>query len=126
MRVFRELGAAVFTAVALLLALSVTQGWNWPLLADARAGIIALVVVGLGACITGGSAAPSWSMRDPLLILSVAVAAVLLVAAVAGLFVNSMPYLVVAMVATAILWLAATLRHILAAAKPGVGRLTTA
>lgn len=36
------------TGVGLILALSVTQGWNWPLLGDARAGIIAFGVVGFG------------------------------------------------------------------------------
>jgi hypothetical protein len=126
MKIWKEVLATGITAVALLLAFSVTQGWNWPLLADARAGIIALAVVGFGACITGGSAAPSFSMRDPLVIFATAAGAILFVAGVAGLFVNTMPYLVVMMIATVALWLAATVRHLLAAARPATGRLSAA
>ena len=46
MKVFRDVWATILTAVGLTLALSVTQGWTWPLLGDARAGIIAMGVSG--------------------------------------------------------------------------------
>lgn len=111
MKLWRDVGATWITAVALTLALSVTQGWNWPLLSDARAGIIALGVVGLGACILGGSAATTFSMKDPFVIVAIVVGIALFGAGVVGLFVNTMPYLVVMMVATFGLWLVATIRH---------------
>jgi hypothetical protein len=113
MRLFKEVWATVITAIGLTLALSVTQGWNWPFLADARAGIIALGVVGLGACSMSGSAAPSFSIKDPLLILVIAIGAVLFALGVVGLFVNTTPYLIVMMVGTAALWLVATTRHLI-------------
>lgn len=112
MKLWKEVGATLITAVALTLALSVTQGWSWPLLADARAGIIALAVVGLGACIVGGSAAPAFSMKDPFVIAAIVAGIVLFGAAVIGLFANTLPYLVVMMVATFGLWLVATTRHL--------------
>lgn len=113
MKLWKEVGATVITAAALTLALSVTQGWNWPLLGDARAGIIALGVVGLGACIVGGSAATSFSMKDPFVIAAIVTVGVLSGAVVIGLFVNTLPYLIVAMVATFGLWLVATARHLM-------------
>ena len=112
MKLWKEVGATLITAVALTLALSVTQGWSWPLLSDARAGIIALAVVGLGACTVGGSAATSFSMKDPFVIAAIVAGIVLFGAGVIGLFANTLPYLVVMMVATFGLWLVATTRHL--------------
>ncbi len=112
MKLFKEVVATLFTAAGLTLALSVVQGWNWPLLGDARAGIIALAVVGFGACVTSGSAARSLEIKDPFVIAAIVAGAVLLVAGVVGLFVNAMPYLVVMMIATVVIWLVATTRHL--------------
>jgi len=125
MKVWREIGATAVTAAALLLALSVTQGWNWPFLSDARAGIIALAVVGIGACALSGSAAASYDMRDPLLIAAFVAGVVVLGVGVVGLFVNAMPYLVVMMIATVALWIIATVRHYVEA-RPATRRTVTA
>lgn len=113
MKLWKEVGATLITAVALTLALSVTQGWNWPWLGDARAGIIALGVVGLGACMLGGSVATSFSMKDPFVIAATVLGIALFGAGGVGLFVNTLPYLVVMMVATFGLWLVATARHVM-------------
>lgn len=99
----REAGATLLTAIGLTFALSVTQGWSWPLLGDARAGIIALAVVGWAACIASAPNAIAFSVKDPFVIAAMAIGLVLLVAAFVGLFVNTLPYLVVMMAATAAL-----------------------
>ena len=112
MKPFKELLPTLFTAAGLMLALSVVLGWNWPLLGDTRAGIIALGAVGFGACITSGSSARSFEIRDPFVMAAMFAGVVLLVAGVIGLFANTMPYLVVMMVATAAIWLVATTRHL--------------
>jgi len=112
MRIWRDAGATLFTIVGLTLALSVTQGWNWPLLADARAGIIALAVVGYGACMMSNSAATRFSVTDPFVMVAIAAGCVLLAAAIIGLFVNTLPYLVAMMGATVVLWVVATTRHL--------------
>jgi hypothetical protein len=112
MKLFKELVATLFTTAGLILALSVVLGWNWPLLSDARAGIIALGVVGFGACITSGSATSSFEIKNPFVVAATFAGVVLLVAGVIGLFANTMPYLVVMMVATAAIWLVATTRHL--------------
>jgi uncharacterized membrane protein len=113
MRLFKDVWATLITAVGLTLALSVTQGWNWPFLASPRAGIMALGVVGLAVCGTSGWAASEFSMKDPFMLVAIVTGIVLLGAGVIGLFANTLPYLVVMMVATAVLWLIATTRHLI-------------
>jgi hypothetical protein len=112
MKLWKEAGATLFTIVGLTLALSVTQGWSWPLLGDARAGIIALGIVGMGACAMSGSKAMTFSIKDPLVTAAIGLGIVAMVAGVIGLFVNTLPYLEVMMGATALLWLVATTRHL--------------
>jgi hypothetical protein len=115
---WRELRAFVLTAVGLTLAFSVTQGWGWPLLSDARAGIIVLGVAGIAVCGTSSWAAQKFSWTNPFLLVATAAGIVLLGAGVIGLFANRMEYLVVMMVATLVIWLVATVRHIVEA-TPG-------
>jgi hypothetical protein len=112
MKIWREAGATLVTIVGLTLALSVTQGWNWPLLGDARAGIIALAVVGYGACTMSNWAATRFSLSDPFVIVAISAGCVLLAVAIVGLFVNTLPYLIAMMGATVVLWLVATMRHL--------------
>jgi hypothetical protein len=52
-------------------------------------------------------------MNDPFMIVAIVSGIVLLVAGVIGLFANTLPYLVVMMGATALLWLIATTRHLI-------------
>lgn len=112
MNLSREIRATLFTAVGLTLAMSAIQGWGWPWLSDARAGIIALGIAGFAACTTSNGDATTFSIKDPFVIAAIAVGIVVLAAGVIGLFTNTMPYLVVMMGATAVLWLIATTRHI--------------
>jgi hypothetical protein len=119
MNLSREIRATLFTAVGLAFALSVVQGWGWPWLSDARAGIIALGIAGFAACTTSNANATTFSIKDPYVIAAVAVGIVVLAAGVIGLFANTLQYLVVMMVATAALWLIATTRHlVVGGAKP--------
>jgi hypothetical protein len=112
MKVWREVPPTLLTVAGLTLALSVTQGWNWPLLGDAHAGIIALGLVGFGACVTSAPSAMGFSIKDPFVIAAMVAGIVVLAAGVIGLFVNTLSYLVVMMAATAALWLVATARHL--------------
>jgi hypothetical protein len=118
MNAWRELRAFVLTAFGLTLAFSVTQGWGWPLLSDARAGIIVLGVVGMAVCGTSSWAVQKVSWTNPFLLVATVAGIVLLGAGVIGLFANRMEYLVVMMVATVVIWLVATVRH-LVEATPG-------
>jgi hypothetical protein len=113
MRLFKDVWATLITAIGLTLALSVVQGWNWPFLSNARSGIIALGVIGLAVCGTSGWVASTFSMKDPFMLVAIVAGIVLLVAGAIGLFANTLPYLVVMMAATALLWLIATTRHLI-------------
>ncbi|HEX7262627.1 MAG TPA: hypothetical protein VF383_00475 [Candidatus Dormibacteraeota bacterium] len=124
MKVWREVPPTLLTAAGLTLALSVTQGWNWPLLGDARSGIIALGLVGFGACIASAPSAMGFSIKDPFVIAAMVAGIVVLAAGVIGLVVNTLPYLVVMMGATAALWLVATTRHLVERAA-GTARTST-
>jgi hypothetical protein len=111
--------------VGLTLALSVTQGWNWPLLGGVREGIIALAIVGFGAHLLGAPR-EKFYYRDPfgLITLLIAVTA-FAIAIVGGLITGSVQYLLVLMLVVAMLWAFATLRHAVEG-RTTSGRMTTA
>jgi hypothetical protein len=69
----------------------------------------------LAVCGTSGWAADGNTMKDPFILISTVAGIVLLVAGVIGLFANTVPYLVVMMAATFVIWLTATTRHLVAA-----------
>jgi hypothetical protein len=119
MSAWRDVRATVITLIGLVLAFSVTQGWGWAVLGgSARAGIAVLMITGLAVCGTSSWTA-GFSWRDPFLVTGVAAGIVLLVAGVIGLFVDSMEYLVVMMVATGVIWLVATTRHLVEGPRAG-------
>jgi hypothetical protein len=108
---WKDAWSTVLVVVGLAMALSVTQGWNWPLLGGVREGIVALGIVGVGACLLGSPRERSY-FTDPFglaMVLVVMVAAA--IAIVGGLIVGSVEYLVALMFVTAVLWAIATLRH---------------
>jgi hypothetical protein len=108
---WRDALSTVLVLVGLLLALSVVQGWGWPLLNGVRAGIIALGVVGVAACALGAPR-ESFYYRDPFgLMTTLIVMIALAVAIVGGLIFGTQQFLVVLMVVTAMLWVMATVRH---------------
>src|ERR1700674_1475179 len=109
-----DAGATLLTGVGLTLALSVTQGWNWPLLGDVRAGIIALGVVGFGACLMGGWRATAVATTGPFAFVANVAGMVWVGSGAIGLFANAVPDLVAMMGATFVLWLLATVRHLVA------------
>jgi hypothetical protein len=122
---WKDLVSTILVLVGLALALSVTQGWSWPLLGGVREGIIALTVVGFGAHLLGAPR-ERFYFTDPfglvtMLILVGAVA----VAIVGGLITGSVQYLFILMVVTTSMWAMATLRHAVEGRTPSE-RLTAA
>lgn len=101
----RDAYATLFVVAGLLLAVSVVQGWGWPLMNGVRMGIIALAVTGMFACSVSGWAGPNVSYTNPFMILGIAIGVITLGAAIGGLFVDTIIYLAVMMVAVALLWL---------------------
>ncbi|HUZ87724.1 MAG TPA: hypothetical protein VNF26_12320 [Candidatus Baltobacterales bacterium] len=101
----RDLYATIVVAAGLLVAISVTEGWNWPLMKGVRMGIIALGVTGLLGCAVSGWAEGSPSFKDPFMIVAAALGVVALGAGLVGMFANSTIYLLVMMAVIAMLWL---------------------
>lgn len=110
----KDLYATVAVAAGLLLALSVTQGWDWPLMNGVRMGIIALGITGLVACSVSGWATDKVSFSNPFTVIGGLLGVIALGSAVVGLFANTMPYLVVTMAAVALLWLVTVVHRVFA------------
>lgn len=103
--------STVLVVVGLTMALSVMQGWNWPLLGGVREGVIALGIAGLGACLLG-SPRERFYFTDPFALATMLVAAVAVAfAIVGGLITGSVEYLLALMLVTVMLWAFATIRH---------------
>jgi hypothetical protein len=103
--------STALVVVGLSMALSVMQGWNWPLLGGVREGIIALGIVGLGACILG-SPRERFYFTDPFALATMLFAALAVaIAIVGGLITGSAQYLLALMLVTGMLWVLATVRH---------------
>ena len=110
--------STVLVLAGLLMALSVIQGWGWPLLSGVRSGIIALGIVGLAACALGAPR-ESFYYRDPFGLMTTAIVMIALaVAIVGGLIVGTQQFLIVLMVVTAMLWVMATVRHAVEGSNP--------
>jgi hypothetical protein len=108
---WKDAWSTVLVVFGLSMALSVTQGWNWPLLGGVREGIVALGIAGVGACLLG-SPRERFYFTDPFgLVTMLIVMVALAVAIVGGLIVGSVQYLLVLMFLTVMLWALATLRH---------------
>jgi hypothetical protein len=108
---WKDAWSTLLVVLGLTLALSVTQGWNWPLLGGVREGIIALVILGLGAHLFGAPR-ERFYFTDPFAIMTmVIVVGTMAIAIVGGLITGSVQYLVALMLVIIMLWAFATLRH---------------
>jgi hypothetical protein len=122
---WKDLLSTVLLVVGLALALSATQGWNWPLLGGVREGIIALTVFGFGAHLLGAPR-ERFYYTDPFALVTILiVVAAMAIAIVGGLITGSVQFLVMLMIVTTMLWAMATLRHAVEGHTP-TERLTPA
>lgn len=118
---WRDAVSTLVLLAGLSMALSVLQGWGWPLLGGVRAGIIALAVAGLASCVLGGTL-DRFYFSDPFGLVTFLIAmTALAIAIVGGLIVGTPEFLLALMLVTAALWVLATGRHAVegAAATPG-------
>ena len=116
---WNDAAATVLVAAAGAVTLSVVNGWEWPLVADARSGAVGVFVLGFAASVTGGG--PQWfvaalqrkasTLGMWLSILASVAGLVTFALLVVDLFVNSVPLLVWATGALFAIWVAATIHH---------------
>jgi hypothetical protein len=109
----RDAYATLVMAAGLLLALSVLQGWSWPLMNGVRMGIIALGVTGMISCSVSGWAEGNPSFKSPFMIIGATLGVVALGAGIIGLFAGSTFYLVVMIAAIVALWLVTVVHRLL-------------
>ncbi len=115
---WRDAVSTVLMLVGLCMALFVVQGWGWPLLGGVRAGIIALGVASVAACLLG-STLDRFYLTDPFGLITTLIAmTALALAIVGGLITGAQQFLLVLMVVTGMLWLLATVRHAVEGAGP--------
>jgi uncharacterized membrane protein len=117
---WRDAAATVLVLAAAAVMLSVVNGWNWLLIGDARAGAVAVFILGFAASVIGGG--PTWFMAalrpreissrgKALSLLSAALGLLALVLLVVDLFVNDLALLVWATLALVAIWVVATIHH---------------
>ena len=122
---WKDAAATIVVLAGLALALSVTQGWSWPLMNGVRAGIIALGVTGIVACsVSGWTDEGEGFYRSPFFVLGAILGVFLLGIAIVGLFVATMPYLAWMMAAFAAIWLVTLVHRLLP--RAGATRPTAA
>ncbi len=125
---WKDLTATVLAAAAVAVFLAVTRSWDWPLLGSYRMGIVALLIIGQGSCVLGGSADAISSLTDRTAhavraadIVAIVLGGLALVLAVIGLFVGTRAPFVALVVDILILWVVSTLRHALGTQPHPVG-----
>lgn len=116
---WRDVVATVLVVAAVGVTLSLVNGWGWPLVADARAGSMGVLVLGFAASVTGGG--PQWfvaALRREvsthgmwLSLFASVMGLVTLSLLVVNLFANSITILVWTTVALIALWVVATIHH---------------
>ncbi|HET9783058.1 MAG TPA: hypothetical protein VFR33_14920 [Candidatus Dormibacteraeota bacterium] len=110
---FRDALGTIVTAMGVLAALAALQGWGWPLLADARAGVITLLVMALVVCPLGFATPGPSFFKDPFVLAAMGVGTAILAIGVIGLFTTPATYLPWMIGLTVINWLITTIHHVL-------------
>jgi hypothetical protein len=118
---WRDVLATLFVMIGLAVGLSVTLGWNWPLVqGGVRAGIIGLGVMGIFACSVSGwstdaqAEGPSF-YRTPFFIAGTIVGVFVLGIGVVGLFAGTVQFLAWMMAGFAALWIITLVHRLLPA-----------
>lgn len=117
--------ATILVAASAAVTGSVVYGWNWPLIGDARAGVVAVFILGFSACVVGGG--PAWmfgAMREgrmrgpgpiwsPFFVIAAGLGALAFALMFADLFINDVSLLVWSTAAVVGIWIVSTIHHAL-------------
>ena len=118
---FKDATATLLAALAALVALAVVGGWGWPLLTGYRAGTIALAVIGFGMCTIGSDYSKVRGL-DPFVVVAGLLGVAALGLVIAGLIWATATLFVWLAVTILLLWLVATVRHVLTPAGDATSR----
>lgn len=115
---WRDGVGTLLVAAAVAVMLSVIYDWNWPLISDARAGVIALFVLSYPSCLVAQAPARLAAAigRDaawgPFLVLASVLGAVALVLMVAGVIFNSVIVLIWTAIVVVGIWVVTAAHHL--------------
>jgi hypothetical protein len=109
---WRDGVGTLLIAGAVAVTLAVTNAWGWPLLGDARAGVIAVTVLSFASCSLVARIAPWTEGTNAFLVLTVILGIAALGLVIGGLVLNSMPELVYLTVVVVAMWLVTTVHHL--------------
>ena len=108
----RDFVGTMLVGVGLLAALAALQGWGWPLLGDARAGVVVLLGMSVLVCPLGmGPASATW-YKNPFVLTAAALGTATLVLGIIGLFGGAADVLVWMMGLTVGSWIVTTAHHL--------------
>lgn len=99
-------------AGAVAVTLAVTNGWAWPLLSDARAGVIGVTILSFASCQLVARIGPETRWPNPFLALTSILGIAALGLVIGGLFLNSMQVLVYLTSVVVAMWLVSTIHHL--------------
>jgi hypothetical protein len=115
---WRDGVATLLAVLGAVVAVAVLQEWDWPLLGDYDAGMVALGVIGLAMCGIGGygfwnaaATRPGSIVRDGFLIIGSALGLATTTVLVIGLITATRTPFVWMVALMAALWVVATTRH---------------
>lgn len=115
---WRDAVSTVLVLAGLAMALSVIEGWGWPLLGGVREGIVAVGITGVAACLLGSPLEKSY-FSDPFgLVTTIIGMAMIGIAIVGGLILGTEEFLLMLMLVIGMLWVLATVRHAVEGAAP--------
>jgi hypothetical protein len=108
----KDLLATLSAIGATLVTLAVLGDWGWPLLGSVRTGAVAVLLVSMGMCAVGNSAAGEPpSMRDPYARSMAGIGVAILVVAIVAMITGAEIWLIAETAMVVGMWLITTLRH---------------
>ena len=96
-----------------LIFLAVTDAWGWPLLGGVRSGAAVLLLVGLAACIVGGSNMTTFDTGDAMVLGASTIGIVALAVGMVAVVTGSETAFAIVAATIAMLWAVATIHHAL-------------
>ena len=108
---WRDGVSALLVGACGLIFLAVSDGWGWPMLGGYRAGAAALLVVGLAACIVGGSNMTTFDTRDSMVLGATTMGFFAFAVGIWGIVTGSETAFAILLVTIVTLWIVATIHH---------------
>jgi hypothetical protein len=115
---WRDAAGTALVVFAIAVAASVVYGWHWPLVADARAGVIALFILSYPSCLVAqaprrmASAMRHETSWSPFVLVATVLGALAVLLMIANLLLNSAAVLVGMTIVVAAIWVVTTAHRV--------------